>query len=325
MIKPLRFGEIYKTKIWGGTGIGRLKGLEDNGNTGESFEISGLAGDETRVKTGEFEGLTLRELLERFGARLVGARNFERFGTNFPLLVKFISAAGDLSLQVHPDDAMAHEMGHPYGKNEMWFIVAAEPGAHICAGFSSDFSETQYLAALADGNLGDHVNVAVTHPGDCFYIPAGCIHAIGAGNLIIEIQQSSDDTFRVYDYDRVDADGKKRELHVEQARRALDYRAAAPREAHYDRQAEGATRLVDCASFSTRSCRFTQPATLDYAAIDSFVIFVAYEGAALLTDAEGNEVRLKAGESVLFPAENTAVSVKPLGDTPCRFLEARIG
>ncbi|MDO4930920.1 MAG: class I mannose-6-phosphate isomerase [Bacteroidales bacterium] len=324
MISPLIFKDIYKDKIWGGPGIGRLKGLSIPDNIGESFEVSGLPGDESVVAEGEFEGQTLRQLTSRFGSRLVGAQNFARFGTDFPLLVKFISAGRDLSLQVHPDDAMAHTMGHPYGKNEMWFIVEADPESHICAGFSCGFSETQYLVALAHNNLGDHVNVADTHPGDCFYIPAGCIHAIGGGNLLIEIQQSSDDTFRVYDYDRVDANGHKRELHIEQARHALNFDERPSTRTDYPRDVEGAVPLVSCASFTTRACRFTASGTLDYAALDSFVIFTVYSGEGLFTDAVGNVLHLRAGRSALFPAENPAVSVEPLGGAPCCFLEASI-
>lgn len=324
MISPLIFKDIYKDKIWGGPGIGRLKGLSIPDNIGESFEVSGLPGDESVVAQGEFEGQTLRQLTASFGPRLVGAQNFARFGTDFPLLVKFISACRDLSLQVHPDDAMAHAMGHPYGKNEMWFIVSASPDATIQAGFAHAFTENDYVSSVADGSLCNHIRTENVRPGDCFYIPAGCIHAIGGGNLLIEIQQSSDDTFRVYDYDRVDANGHKRELHIEQARCALDFDERPSTRTDYPRDVEGAVPLVSCASFTTRACRFTASGTLDYAALDSFVIFTVYSGEGRFTDAAGNVLHLRAGHSALFPAENPAVSIEPLGGAPCCFLEASI-
>lgn len=323
-MKPLRFREIYKEKPWGGTEIGRLKGCDLPRGIGESFEISGVPGSETLVADGEFAGRPLSDILRHYGAEILGRRNAERYGTDFPLLIKFISAADNLSVQVHPDDALAQEMGHPFGKNEMWFIVRAEAEAKIFNGFSTAFSPEGYTAELAAGRLLEHINVDESHVGDCFYIPAGCIHSIGAGNLLVEIQQSSDDTFRVYDYDRVGADGSKRELHVDMAKRALDYNRVGSQRVTYTSAVGHPVTLVESPSFTTRLCRFDAPVALDYAALDSFVIFIAFSGEAQLTDASGNGVRLAAGRSVLFPADNTAVSVQPLGDAPCGLLEVTL-
>lgn len=323
-MQPLRFREIYKEKPWGGTEIGRLKACDLPQGIGESFEISGVPGSETLVADGEFEGQSLSHILQHHGAQLLGRRNAARYGTDFPLLIKFISAADNLSLQVHPDDDMARELGHPFGKNEMWFIVKSDAEAKILNGFSTPFSPEAYTAELAAGRLLEHVNADESHVGDCFYIPAGCIHSIGAGNLLVEIQQSSDDTFRVYDYDRVGADGSKRELHVEMAKRALNYELTGSQRVAYTSAVGSPVTLVESPSFTTRLCRFVAPVALDYTALDSFVIFIAFEGGAQLTDSSGHVVQLVAGSSILFPADNAAVSVQPLGDVPCAFLEVTL-
>lgn len=310
-MKALQFNALLKTTIWGGEEVTALKKLENAPKqVGESWEISGVPGNETVVADGEFKGETLEKLIERFGAELVGKRNIERYGTTFPLLIKFISAAQDLSIQVHPDDAMAQRMGHPYGKTEMWYIVHTQPGASLCSGFNADFSADGYTKSLADGTLMNHLSRHETQPGDCFFIPAGRIHSIGAGNFLVEIQQSSNDTFRVYDFDRTDAEGHKRELHVAQAREALDYKAYPEYRTQYEPHPNDCTPLVDCPQFTTRLYELTAPLKADYTDIDSFVILIAFEGAATLRYAEG-ELTLRAGESVLFPATTEGVEIVP--------------
>lgn len=310
-MKALQFNALLKTTIWGGEEVTALKKLENAPEqVGESWEISGVPGNETVVADGEFKGETLEKLIERFGAELVGKRNLERYGTTFPLLIKFISAAQDLSIQVHPDDAMAQRMGHPYGKTEMWYIVHTQPGASLCSGFNADFSADGYTESLADGTLMNHLSRHETRPGDCFFIPAGRIHSIGAGNFLVEIQQSSNDTFRAYDFDRTDAEGHKRELHVAQAREALDYKAYPEYRTQYEPRPNDCTPLVDCPQFTTRLYELTAPLKADYTDIDSFVILIAFEGAATLRYAEG-ELTLRAGESVLFPATTEGVEIVP--------------
>lgn len=325
MIAPLTFNPIFKQKIWGGAEICRFKGTAPQDAVGESFEVSTLPGDESVVAEGEFAGRTLADLVKTFGPRIVGNRVFERFGTEFPLLIKFIDAAEPLSVQVHPDDKLAQEMGHPYGKMEMWYIVESRPGASLLAGFSTDFSAERYAQSLADGTLQQYINVEPTRPGDTFVIPPGCIHSIGAGNLLIEIQQSSGDTFRVYDFDRVGADGKKRELHVAQAQRALCFKADGTKRVAYTPTDNAPVLLASTPYFTTRRCRFTHPATISYATLDSFVVFIAYEGTAILTDAAGNKLTLPAGHSALFPAENASVTIAPAPNAPFAFLEASLG
>lgn len=310
-MKALRFNALLKTTIWGGNEVTALKQLPHAPkNVGESWEISGVPGNETLVSEGEFKGKTLGQLIEQFGAKLVGHRNFSRYGTTFPLLIKFISAAEDLSIQVHPDDAMAQRMGHPYGKTEMWYIVRTEPGASLCSGFNADFSADGYTQSLADGSLMNHLSRHETHPGDCFFIPAGRIHSIGAGNFLVEIQQSSNDTFRVYDFDRTDSQDNKRELHVAQAREALDYKAYPEYRTNYTLRSNGLTPLVRCEQFTTRLYELTEAVKADYAFIDSFIILIAFEGEALLRYDEG-EIKLCAGQTVMFPATTTSVEIIP--------------
>lgn len=311
-MKALQFEALLKTTIWGGEEVTQLKQIANAPKqVGESWEISGVPGNETPVCEGEYKGQTLGQLIANFGADLIGKHNYEQYGTTFPLLIKFISAAQDLSIQVHPDDAMANRMGHPYGKTEMWYIVRTQPGASLCSGFNADFSADGYTQSLEDGTLMQHLSRHVTQPGDCFFIPAGRIHSIGAGNFLVEIQQSSNDTFRVYDFDRTDAQGNKRQLHVAEAREALDYKAYPEYRTHYTLQPNACTPLVNCPQFTTRLYSLTESVKADYSAIDSFVILIAFEGSATIRYDEG-ELMLKAGQSVLFPATTQGIEIKPL-------------
>ena len=321
-MKAFQFKPLLKTTLWGGEELKAMKQLADAPRqVGESWEISGLPGHETPVAAGEFRGNTLQQLAERFGAAFMGEHNVQRYGTQFPLLVKFISTAKDLSIQVHPDDGIAQRMGHPFGINEMWYIIQAQPGAFLYLGFERRLTPQSFSEALMQGSLQSFLRQMQTKPGDAFFIPAGCIHSIGAGNLLIEIQQSSNDTFRVYDFDRRDADGNKRELHVEQAREALcfDPDTAAGALA-YAADAQGTVTLLDCPQFRVRLLRQDGPGRLDYARLDSFAILVAFEGEALLRYDEG-DLCLRAGESALFPASATFVEVVP-GPQGFKALEA---
>lgn len=316
-MNPLKFSTLLVPTIWGGDEIVRLKGMTDAPScVGESWELSAVEGQETRVTTeGEDAGSTPAMLIEKYGAAFTGRRNLERYGKIFPLLVKFISAADDLSVQVHPNDAMAQRMGKRYGKTEMWYVLDARPEAKICVGFDAEFSPEAYDSSMADGTFLQHLRMHEAQAGDCFFIPAGRIHSIGKGCFLIEIQQTSNDCFRVYDFDRRDAEGNQRELHVKEAREALIYHAEADYRTHYEAKKNAPVMLVDCNEFTVRHLELTETLTVDYASLDSFVIFVAHEGAAMLTDANGHEVALAAGETVVFPAENANVRFKPLTPT----------
>lgn len=324
-MKPLKFRELLKPTLWGGAEIVAMKGLQGQPDgIGESWEISGVPGAETPVAEGEDEGLTLAELIDKYRDRLLGSVHYQRFGNTFPLLVKFISTARPLSVQVHPNDEMAHRMGHPYGKTEMWYVLKTQPDASLYLGFNHDFSEEGLVESLQNGTLAEHLALHHTAPGDCFFIPAGRIHNIGAGNMVIEIQQNSNDTFRVYDFDRVDAHGNKRQLHVAQAREALNYKAVSNYRQPYTAQVNQPVSLVDCPQFTTRLLQVDEPVAIDYSTLDSFVIYIAYEGAAVLEDSEGNRVDLAKGHSVLFPAQNNSVKIFPKSESQFACLETFI-
>lgn len=310
-MKPIKFEYLLKSTIWAGDDITNIKDITNKKGIGESWEISGVPGDETKVIEGDDLGATLPELIEKYGSMLVGEKNLEQYGTTFPLLIKFISAAQPLSIQVHPDDAMAQRMGHPYGKTEMWYIVGSTPDASLCSGFTHDFSAEAYSNSLEDGTLEKHLAYHKTQVGDCFFIPAGRIHSIGAGNFLIEIQQSSNDTFRVYDFNRTDAQGNRRELHVAQAQEALDYKAYDEYRTHYAQPQNGVSMMVQCPEFTTRLMQTCETIELDYTEIDSFVILIAYEGEATLTDDMGNTTTLRKGESILLPACNETLTITP--------------
>lgn len=315
-IRPIRFCPLLERKLWGGNQIAALKGLTDyERRIGESFEVSALRGEATPESEGDDVGLNIPELIGKYGARLVGKNNMERYGTQFPLLIKIIDARSDLSIQVHPDDEMARTEGMPYGKSEMWFVVKATPGASIVNGFCRDVDDAYFEHMLADGSLTAHLNCFETHPGDAFYIPAGRIHSIGAGNLLVEVQQSSGATYRVYDFDRTDENGKRRELHVGKARRALNFEKTADGRISYRNAMNERVAVKQSPYFSTHVYHLTELFEQDFSAIDSFVIMVAYEGSALLTDGAGHTLPIKAGQTVMFPAENNSVTFRPT--SPC--------
>lgn len=323
MITPLKFKPVLKAPLWAGQGIVELKHLQGYATVGESWEISGVPGDETTVSEGPHEGRTLRQLTEEFEAALVGKENFRRYGTEFPLLIKFISADGDLSIQVHPDDAMAWRHGKPFGKTEMWYIIGTEPGATLYSGFAHDLTPEEYDTIMEEGTLCDHMVQHETHVGDCFFIPAGQIHSIGSGNLLIEVQQSSDLTYRVFDFNRRDAQGNLRELHTALAREALNFKARDHYRTDYDDRDDALVTLEQHPEFTTSVMHLNKALVRDLAAIDSFVIYVCYEGQATL-QAGDFTTTLQAGESILVPACTQEVSFTPEGNTRFSCIETYV-
>lgn len=322
-MKMLKFRAVLVPKLWGGEAIAHLKGLKSAPvSVGESFELSALPGQETICTTEGYEGQTLTDLIARYGAELVGRANIAHYGTQFPLLIKFIDARQALSVQVHPDDAMASSLGMPCGKSEMWYVVDTAPKASLMAGFVEDIDASRFEEMLADGSLMRHVNVYATSAGDAYYIPAGTIHSIGAGNFIIEVQQSSGATYRVYDFDRTDEAGHKRELHVDLARRALNFSASGDFRRHIQPVPCQPITVVRSPYFVTELLRADAPASLDLAETDSFVAIVCFEGAATLTDQNGCVVRLTAGETLLIPASMERIDLRP--DPAFACLTARV-
>lgn len=320
----LKFSAVFKQKLWGGQRILPFKGMPaGGGKIGESWEISGIKGCETCVSGGIYDGVGLASLLAELKERLVGHSVYKKYSNEFPLLVKFIDAADDLSIQVHPDDTMAHKYGYPNGKTEMWYVIGTSPGAHITSGFKKRITPEEYKAAVADDTIGQILCDSKTVPGDCFFVPAGRVHSIGRGTMVAEIQQSSDITYRIYDYNRRDANGNLRELHTELAAEAINYDECGSRCNHKEAQADSSVTIVSCDKFVTRLCNLRKPFRASYADIDSFIIYTAFSGSAAISDGSGCNVSLRQGECMLVPAETSSVSITP-GTDGIKFLETYI-
>lgn len=310
----MKFEPILKQTLWGGDKINDYKHLNNSlTHIGESWEISGVPGHESVVANGPWKGTALPALIDRLGADLVGRDNYERFGTLFPLLVKFIDARLDLSIQVHPDDRLAHERHGCPGKNEMWYVIAAEPGAQLCAGLSHPISPEEYERRIADGSIEDVLCFHKLQAGDVFHIPAGRVHSIGAGAFIAEIQQTSDITYRIYDYNRRDDNGRLRELHTEWARDAIDYTVQADYRTHYTPHTNEPVELVSSPHFTTSLYDLTEDMHCDYSELDTFIIYICTKGAATLCDDAGSELAISQGETVLIPACTRSVHIRPDG------------
>lgn len=310
MANIFKFKPLLKQTIWGGERIVPFKRLECNmGQVGESWEISGVKGQETVVDGGPYDGLTTNELVATLRDRLLGRDNYLRYGDEFPLLIKFIDAAGDLSVQVHPDDATAMRHGRKRGKTEMWYVMDSEPSATLMVGLKRSITPDEYKALVANGTICDAISRYNVKEGDCFYIPSGRIHSIGAGCFLTEIQQTSDVTYRIYDFKRKDKDGNFRELHTAEAADAIDYQVQESYRTEYDRVKNEPAELVDCPYFRTALYDLDEPMTLDYSELDSFVILIGVCGEGTLTCDDGTSATLSAGHTLLLPATTGIVGV----------------
>jgi mannose-6-phosphate isomerase len=309
--KPLKFNPLLKTVIWGGKDIRPFKGLEANDETiGESWEISGVPGDESVVSEGEFKGYNLAEMFERYGAELVGAKAMEVSPKRFPLLIKIIDACNDLSVQVHPDDKLANARHNSPGKTEMWYIVKTKPNAKIYCGLKSKLTPESYERAVADNSIMDSIAAHDSKPGVTFFIPAGRIHAIGAGNFLVEVQQTSDITYRIYDYNRRDSQGNARELHTQLAKDAIDYTVYDSYTTEMEDNGEALTKLVKCRYFDVNRLTIKgEEWAKDMSASDTFVTMTCIEGSAEIV-VDGDKSSIKQGESILIPAIAKSLSVK---------------
>jgi mannose-6-phosphate isomerase len=240
---------------------------------------------------------------------LVGKENYERFGDEFPPLIKFIDAHQDLSIQVHPTDEIAQRKGKPHGKTEMWYVMDSAPGAKLFSGLKKQITPEQYEQMVEDGTICDALAQYEVKEGDVFFLPAGRIHAIGSGCFLAEIQQTSDVTYRIYDYKRRDKDGNYRQLHTKEAAECINFNVENDYRTHYvERQNQGVT-LVQCPYFSTAVYDLDEPMTLDYSELDSFVVLIVVKGEGKITDNEGNKVSVKAGDTLLVPATTETLSV----------------
>lgn len=304
------FEPILKQTIWGGDKIAAMKNINcRKGHIGESWDISGIEGSESTVNSGKYKGRRLNSLVAEMKGRLVGEDNYRRFGDRFPLLIKFIDAHRDLSVQVHPDDDTARRHGYESGKTEMWYMMDSEPGARIMTGLRKMITPEEYKKMVADNTICDAIMEYKVSEGDCFFIPAGRIHSTGKGCFFAEIQQTSDVTYRIYDYNRKDSNGKCRELHTEKAAEAIDYKVADTYKTEYRIIKNEGVQLVNCPHFCTAVYDLDEPMTLDYSELDSFVILIGLNGEATVTDNEGHETILRKGNSILIPASTDSVSI----------------
>ncbi len=316
MLYPLKFKPIHKTKLWGGDKLKNYSRHECaiDGRVGETWDISAVEGNESVVENGFLQGNTLSELVEVYLGDLVGDRIYERYGNDFPLLVKLIDSAQHLSIQVHPNDALAAERHHCWGKTEMWYILDAEPDAFVVAGFMHPVDKAEYLRLVAENRLESVLRKTPVKKGDVIFIPAGCVHSIGAGCVILEVQQTSDVTYRIYDYNRVDADGKKRELHTDLAADAIDFEQWRNDKIEPHPTCDGnPLRLVSCDYFTADMLALSHEQTMPLVALDSFVLLTALEGSVRCCYDDG-ELELTVGETVLIPAEMDELTLVPQGE-----------
>lgn len=303
MIYPLQFVPYFKLVIWGGNKILSFKGLQlSQTNIGESWEISSVPDFVSVVADGPYKGKTITELIDMFGAELIGEENYKKYGNKFPLLVKFIDAADNLSVQVHPGDELAKQRHNSSGKNEMWTVVDAARDSKIYAGLKAPITSDDYEQLVSDNKIIDAVAEYNALPGDVFYIPAGQIHALGAGSLVVEIQQTSDVTYRIYDYLRRDKDGNLRELHTELARQAIDFDSTTSCKV----QPHGSL-LIECPHFIVH--RISEGGDIPHTR-DSFTIVMSLNATACISY-PGGELQLPQGHTCLFPATMKKLRVAP--------------
>ena len=306
-VYPIKFNPILKEKIWGGSKLGNLLGKETNkDNIGESWEISDVNGNISQVSNGVYKGSSLKALIAEHEADFLGADNFANFGYNFPLLIKFLDAKTDLSVQVHPDNKMAKKHHNSFGKTEMWYIMDSDANADIVLGLKDKTVKPEILNHINSKNVDSVFNRELVKKGDSFFIPAGKIHAIGAGVLAAEIQQTSDITYRVYDWDRTDASGKKRDLHTQLAEKATK-QFDSNGKADYTLQPNTKTNLVKCEYFTTNILNISKRQIKTYSNLDSFVVFMCVEGMVEITAGLHTET-LKMGETILIPASTQDVT-----------------
>jgi len=300
---PIKFSPLFKDKIWGGQKIRTHFGLDFKPlpNCGEAWLLSGIQGNESVVSNGFLKGNDLNELMEVYMEELLGDKVFETYGEDFPLLIKILDSNDWLSIQVHPDDTLAAERHDGSGKTEMWYVIDAEPEAELISGFRRSLSREEYLDKFNTGKLTTVLNYEKAAPGDVFFVPAGRVHALGPGLLIAEIQQSSDHTYRIYDYDRKDTSGNPRELHTDLALDALDFEFRPGIRTKYTSNPGHRVPLVECPYFETSLLEFGTSLVRNYDDLDSFVILFCIEGRSVLHTAEGSE-SLRAGEVILLPA-----------------------
>ncbi|MFZ2340102.1 MAG: type I phosphomannose isomerase catalytic subunit [Bacteroidales bacterium] len=312
---PLKFEPILKEKIWGGNSLAENYGKKQGKlkNIGESWEISAVSDNLSVVSNGFLAGNNIEEIIEVYMGDITGESVYEKFGYEFPLLIKLIEARDDLSVQVHPGDDLARERHNAYGKTELWHILQSEKGARIYTGFSKQVSRESYIDAVSSGRIGELLNQEPAEPGDTFFTPAGRIHAIGAGIVLAEIQQTSDITYRIYDWGRTDSEGRPRELHTGLALDAIDFAQTGTGKIANEGTVNKPLSLVRCKYFDTNLISFDTRTKRDYNLIDSFVVYLCTGGRFKISWDSGSET-VTRGETVLVPASITDVELIPEPD-----------
>lgn len=313
ILGPLKFHPLFKDKIWGGDKIKTILRHDYSPlpSCGELWAISGIPGNESVVSEGPLEGNTINELLEIYMEELAGEKIYEIFQNEFPLLIKFIDANDWLSIQVHPDDELAEARGLESGKTEMWYIIQADKDSKIIKGFAENTSRGEYQKRLSEKSLSEIMNFVPVKEGDAFYIDAGKVHALGPGILLTEIQQSSDTTYRIYDWDRVDEKGKGRDLHIEDAIEAINFKKEEDNYINYHLHNNQSMPMVDEKYFTTQILQIDAPIEKNYDELDSFVIYIVINGSFILKSDNGN-MDLGIGDVVLLPAITEKVELHPL-------------
>lgn len=302
-----------KDRLWGGDKLKQLFNKpSETETTGESWELSGVKGDVSIVGNGLLAGTSLNELIEKYPMDLMGKGVIERFGHEFPILIKFIDAKQDLSIQLHPNDELAKKRHDSFGKTEMWHVMDADPGAKLIVGFNKDVDKEEYVKSLEDNTLLDLLNYEEVVAGDTYFINTGKIHAIGGGVLLAEIQQTSDITYRVFDFNRRDKNGNLRELHTELAVDAIDFDKKDDFKVDYARIPDTVNGMVDCPYFKTNFLDLTQDFVQDVVDRDSFSIYLCVDGAAKVANDWGS-TSIEKGETLLVSASSTRIEIATEG------------
>ncbi|MDO4497228.1 MAG: class I mannose-6-phosphate isomerase [Bacteroidales bacterium] len=316
---PLIFRPNLHTVVWGGNRLAPWKKLGEQDNVGESWEVSAVPSSPSVVANGLFEGESLIDLVSRMPNEILGRKVAEKYGNKLPLLVKFIDSKSDLSIQVHPDDAMAQREHGKMGKTEMWYIIDAKPGSYLYAGFKKKVSKTEFEQLIEASKHGDFSLLDVlakheVHTGDVFYLPAGRVHAIGGGILLAEVQQSSDVTYRIFDYNRPGMDGKPRELHTELAAKAIDYRVFDEYKTQYVVSETRANHCIDSEFFCVRVVDIDRSFHRNLLKYDSFIITMCIKGSCHIKIRSSHQgIVLNEGESCLIPAAIADYDISPIG------------
>lgn len=303
---PLRFAPILKQRVWGGV---KYDPQKNNGPIGESWEISGLEENVSVVTNGKLEGIQLNALLEKYQEALVGKQVYRRFGNTFPLLFKFIDAAQNLSVQLHPKDSLARERHNSFGKTEMWYIIDAEEEANLILGFNREIDKETYKTYLEEKRIADILQFVPVKSGEAYLVNSGLVHAICKGVFLAEVQQASDITYRIYDWNRLGVSGKPRELHTELALDAIDFEQKKKIKLPYSREENIAVNLCDTIYFTTNKLFITDIVHRDLSAIDSFVVYMCVKGKGSLRIDDTVE-EIQQGESVMIPANCIDLELK---------------